>query len=340
LKYFFLLFLYACTSAPYYSGPITEHFNGDTFENRLPQTKGFFTYLLMRLSTKQDPWPDWVESKPQKIPERFLKDGVISATFINHSTFFLNINGIKLLTDPIFSRRASPFSWIGPKRVITPGVAFDDLPSIDLILLSYNHYDHLDIDSLKKLYQRDKPLIITGLGNSLLLKQHGIDNVKEMDWNQKVEFKDLLIRFVYCQHWSGRGLFDRRKTLWGSFIVESPESKIYFAGDTGYSSHFKEQGDRYGPFDLSLIPIGSYKPRSFMGFTHLDPEQAVLAHLDLRSKKTIGMHFGTFQLSNESRQAPIDDLKKARMKYNVKENVFFPPSFGTTYMIKNLKKDD
>lgn len=339
MKLLLLLILVSCTGAPHYKGPVTNHFNGDTFENRIPQTKGFFSYWYMRLTTSRSDWPEWVKSKAQKIPQNLLSKDVVSATFINHSTFLLNIGGIKILTDPIYSKRASPFDWIGPKRVIQPGVRFEDLPSIDLVLISHNHYDHLDIDTLKKLSKKHNPLFIVGLGNSLLLKEHGITNVKEMDWDQSFSFNDLLIRFVYCQHWSGRGLFDRRKTLWGSFVIESPHTKIYFAGDTGYSSHFKEQGELYGPFDLALIPIGSYEARSFMKFSHVNPEEAVIAHLDLKSKKTMGIHFGTFQLTNESRQAPIDELRKARLQYSVKENVFFHPQFGKTYLVKNLKKE-
>ncbi len=329
------LFLSSCTGAPSYKGPISEHFNGKTFENRIPQEKGFFDYWMMRFRTTRQEWPEWVESKQQKIPPEMLSKDVVSATFINHATVLLNIKGTMILTDPIYSDRASPFTWIGPKRVIAPGVAFEDLPKIDLVLISHNHYDQMDVPTLKKLAKRDNPLILAGLGNSLLLKEHGITRVQDMDWNEKFEFNDLTMHFVYCQHWSGRGLFDRRKTLWGSFVIESPHGNYYFTGDSGYSSHFKEQGDQFGPFELSLIPIGAYEPRSFMTFVHVNPEEAVKAHLDLKSKKSMGIHFGTFQLTNESREAPMVDLAKAREKFKIKENVFFAPDFGKTYLIKN-----
>jgi L-ascorbate metabolism protein UlaG (beta-lactamase superfamily) len=207
----------------------------------------------------------------------------------------------------------SPVTFAGPKRVRDPGIPIEALPEIDLILVSHNHYDHLDTASLKKLRQQQEkePVIVSGLGNAKLLRKQGYTNALELDWGEHTQVGPATVHFVECQHRSGRGAFDQMKTLWGSFVVETPEGAIYFAGDTGYSPHFKAQGEQYGPFALSLLPIGAYEPRWFMKDIHLNPEEAVQAHLDLNSQQSLGIHFGVFQLTWEAIDSPITDLEAA-----------------------------
>lgn len=317
----------SCTSGPAYNGPKSDHFDGKYFHNRTPMNKGFWDYLVMRIKTKQTPWPTWINSKEGTLPNNFLNGDQLKVLFINHSTVLLRFENLTILTDPIFSQRASPFSWFGPKRARDPYLKIDQLPKIDVILISHNHYDHLDIESLKTISKRDQPKILCGLGVGLLLKENNIDNFIELDWEKQITISSLKFTFVYSQHWSARGIFDRKQTLWGSYILESPKGKIYFSGDTGYSSHFKEQGDQYGPFKFAMLPIGHYEPGYFMGYSHLNPEQAVLAHLDLRSQLTMGIHFGTFQLTNESISQPLEDLEKAKKVHSINET-FFAPNFG------------
>jgi L-ascorbate metabolism protein UlaG (beta-lactamase superfamily) len=237
----------------------------------------------------------------------------IRATYINHATVLVQVAGLNILTDPVWSKRVSPVTFAGPKRVRDPGIPIEALPEIDLILVSHNHYDHLDTASLKKLRQQQEkePVIVSGLGNAKLLRKQGYTNALELDWGEHTQVGAATVHFVECQHRSGRGAFDQMKTLWGSFVAETPEGAIYFAGDTGYSPHFKAQGEQYGPFALSLLPIGAYEPRWFMKDIHLNPEEAVQAHLDLNSQQSLGIHFGVFQLTWEEIDSPIIDLEAA-----------------------------
>jgi len=253
-------------------------------------------------------------------------------TFINHATFLVQVDGLNILTDPIYSDRASPFQWVGPKRVHAPGVALEDLPPIDLVLISHNHYDHLDESTLLALsrQQENPPLIVSGLGNGLLFDQLGLSNHRDLNWRESTHLGVVEIVFTECRHRSGRGAGDQMKTLWGSFVLKTSAGNIYFAGDTGYGPHLKEAGDDYGPFRLALLPIGAYEPRWFMADVHLNPEEAVQAHIDLRSERSIGMHFGTFQLTYEGIDRPLLELDSARKKYGVASTQFEVLDVGET----------
>ncbi len=237
----------------------------------------------------------------------------------------------------MYSLRASPLSFAGPRRVRAPGVQLDDLPPIDLVLISHNHYDHLDIDTLQRLQQRqpaDRPLLLlVGLGVGGLLKEHGIRNYRELDWGQMVNHKGLRLIFSECRHRSGRGVRDQMKTLWGSFVVQGAAGNIYFAGDTGYGPHFQEARQRYGPFRLALLPIGAYEPRWFMAAVHLNPAEAVKAHLDLGSQQSVAIHFGTFQLTYEGIDQPVIDLRKALRAQALDKEDFWVLDFGETRML-------
>lgn len=243
-------------------------------------------------------------------PEEKIEKG-IKFTFVNHTTFLIQFNGINILTDPIWSERTSPFQWIGPKRQAKPGIKFEDLPHIDFILISHNHYDHLDVGTLKQLDQKFSPQIIVGLGVGAFLKKEGIKQVKEMDWWGKVDFGKFTLHSVPAQHFSGRGTLDRNKTLWCGFVLETKEGSIYFAGDTGFGVFLEIIKERFPKLDLALLPIGAYKPSWFMSPIHISPKEAVQIHKMLNIRKSIATHFGTFALADEGWNEPIKDLKSA-----------------------------
>lgn len=235
-------------------------------------------------------------------------------TWIGHDSFLIQVNGLNLLTDPHFSERASPVGWAGPARMMPPGLALDQLPHIDAVLISHNHYDHLDEASVLELNRRqsDKPpRYYVPLGVKAWFTARDIDDVVEMDWWQSAEFGDARFHALPVQHFSGRGPFDRNATLWCAWAVQWPDFKLFFAGDSGYSRDFLDIGERFGGFDLSLIPIGAYDPRWFMRAMHVDPEEAVQIHRDVKSRRSIGMHWGTFVLTTEDPAEPPQRLEKA-----------------------------
>ena len=210
----------------------------------------------------------------------------------------------------------------------------DELPKVDVILISHNHYDHLDIASLKMLQKQSNPIIIAGLGVDALLKSEGFDRVVSLDWWESHSVANIKYTFTPCRHFSGRGLFDRNQTLWGAFVVESREKKIYFGGDTGYGKHFSMVAKKFGPMDLAFIPIGAYEPRWVMKDVHLNPKEAITAHLDLQSKRSVGIHFGTFDdLTDEGINEPATELAKERKKQAIADDEFITPKFGQSYRL-------
>ena len=315
----------SCTSAPGHTGPVSDHFDGKRFVNREPMNKSLWdlTRLGLGALTQSAEWPEWIEIEQQQIAEERVYDG-ISVTFINHATFLLQVDGLNILTDPVYSERVSPSQRVGPKRVHAPGVRFEDLPPIDVILISHNHYDHLDEATLVALFERqdEQPLVLAGLGNGDLLARLGATRHTELDWEQGTTVGGVEILFTECRHRSGRGAADQMKTLWGSFVIKTSEGNLYFAGDTGYGPHLADTGERHGPFALSLLPIGAYEPRWFMKDVHLNPEEAVLAHRDLGSAHSVGIHFGTFQLTYEAIDQPVIDLGNALREHGISEEAF------------------
>ena len=312
--------LVSCTAAPAYSGKAGANFDGTRFVNNPPMSKGAGDMVKLAWGSLTDatPWPAWVDIEAQPAPLERVHRG-LSVTYVNHATFLIQVDGVNILTDPIYSERASPVQWAGPKRIHAPGLAMEDLPPIDVVLISHNHYDHLDETTLLQLaaQQETPPLILAGLGNGLLFKQLGLEHHLDMDWQETVPVDGLEIIFTECRHRSGRGVADQMKTLWGSFVIKSSEGNIYFAGDTGYGPHLKATGEEYGPFTLALLPIGAYEPRWFMADVHLNPEEAVLGHRDLRSEHSIAMHFGTFRLTYEGADRPVTDLQLALEHYDI-----------------------
>lgn len=276
-----------------------DHYDGKIFKNNpfAPQ-KSFFDYVRWRFNSEVAPQTTINFKGPYK-PENNLDDG-IAVTFVGHSSFLLQARGVNILTDPMWSERCSPVSFMGPKRLHPPGIRFEDLPKIDVIVISHNHYDHLDIATLKKLWERDKPIFAVPLKNKELLLSEGIGNVAELDWWQALPFKnEVTINLVPAQHWSGRGIFDRNKTLWGGFVISFKERNVFFAGDTGYGPHFEKIKERFGAFTVALLPIGAYLPLWFMADNHLSPDDAIKAADILKARVTIPMHFGTFALGDD-----------------------------------------
>jgi N-acyl-phosphatidylethanolamine-hydrolysing phospholipase D len=249
-------------------------------------------------------------------------------TWIGHSTFLIQIDGVNILTDPIFNNRSSPFSFGGIKRLVPPGLDLQDLPPIHVVIISHNHYDHLDRHTLERL--GDKPAYFVPLGLARWLKREKIENVVELDWWQTSSSTGLKLNSVPVQHFSGRTPFDRNKTLWSGWIIEGKTGKVFFAGDTGYSPVFKEIAGRFGPMRISIIPIGAYRPRWFMKPVHVDPPEAVRIHLDMNSRQSIASHWGTFKLSDEPIAEPPRYLEKALRDAGLDEKTFVVMRFGET----------
>lgn len=310
---------------------ITAPFNGEKFDNLEPfEDKSIFDLLKWRLGSIKNStsWPEKREITQYKPVKQRSQDLIISV--INHSSVLIQVDNLNIITDPHYSERCSPVSFIGPKRVIKPGIAFEDLPQIDIVLVSHNHYDHLDLKTLQKLSERDSPQIYAGLGTAQFLKDNGIENAHDFDWWESKDFKNVVFHFVPSQHWSARGLFDKREMLWGGFVIKARKN-IYFAGDTGYGKFFKLIEKKLNKIDLALIPIGAYEPRWFMKNAHMNPEEAVKAFLDLKADKAVGIHFGTFKLTDEGIDTPIYELKEAKRKFKLDSDQFIVPTFGKSY---------
>ena len=283
---------------------------------------------------------------PARVPElQFVQaNGAAGAamqpalTWIGHATALVQAGGLNVLTDPIFSDRASPLSFFGPKRAQPPGLSLLQLPHIDLVLVSHNHYDHLDAPSVMSLNQQvgGPPLFIVPLGLKAWLAERGITRAIELDWWQSHRLGDTEILLAPVQHWSGRGLHDRMHTLWGGFAVFSPDLHWYFSGDTGYSRDFADLRQRLrgrpggGDIDLALIPIGAYAPRWFMAQQHVDPAESVQIHLDLGARQSMGLHWGTFELTDEALDQPPKDLARARTAAGLGDDAFFVQAVGQT----------
>lgn len=258
-------------------------------------------------------------------PKRVDNDGVFlrenakhsepTVTWVGHATLLVQMDHVTFLTDPIWSNTPSPVSFAGPRRFVPPGLAIEDLPPIDFVIISHNHYDHLDLPTLVALAKRDpETRFLVPLRNRELLLESGIENVEELDWGSSVQYEDVRIHCLPAQHWSKRGFGDDRKSLWSSWAVIGPERRFYFAGDTGYFDGFERIAEALGPFHLAAVPIGAYEPVQMMKQSHLNPEEAVQAAVDLRARIALAIHYGTFDLSDEPLDEPPERFRDAAEK--------------------------
>lgn len=324
------LFLASCAESKMDIRETSPNFNDGQFENNTSiKTLTFWQIVWSGLTSdvERAEWPEWVPIVEDIVPQDKVVSSNTRVTFINHATFLIQTNGVNILTDPVFSERASPVSFAGPKRVHNPGVALKNLPKIDVIIISHDHYDHLDLDTINTLIKRDNPKIYMGLGVANRLSDSS--NAFELDWNDSIQVSDdFKLWFLEVQHNSGRTLTDRNSTLWGGFLMHIGDKKIYFGGDSGYAQHYKRAYEQFGAVDIAFLPIGAYAPREIFKPVHLDPFEAAQAHLDLKAKLSIGMHYGTFQLTAESRNEPIDFLEKAKQEAHIAPSEFITLDVG------------
>lgn len=321
--------------------PGSDHFDGKVFfDPRKAWEKSFLDVLKWQFAGGKEQWPSSVanELKPAPAP-RFTEQAAVNIFFINHATFLIQAQGINILTDPLFSERASPFSWAGPRRSRPPAMALNDLPPIDVILISHNHYDHMDEAALKKLAERFDPIFIMPLANARHLPGLDPAKVKELDWWQSHSpAAGMEVSLTPVQHWSARGLGDRNESLWGGFLIRfSQGPAIFFAGDTGYTSWFKDIRQRHQAIEIALLPIGAYEPRWFMRDQHMNPEEAVQAHLDLGAAFSLGMHFETIQLTDEGFERPRQALTAAIAKLSAEgafKGEFVAPLHGESFTFR------
>jgi L-ascorbate metabolism protein UlaG (beta-lactamase superfamily) len=309
----------------------SDHFDGTRFVNPGGFAGQPFSKVPRMLREPRKPWPARLEVTPQRPPP--LNGATAIVTFVGHSTFLIQTPAGNILTDPMYSERAGPLNRVGPRRVRQPAVRFDDLPAISTVLLSHNHYDHCDLRTLRRLAVRFDPLVITPLGNGRIVRSAGIRRVEELDWWQPAERAVLPITATPAQHFSARTPFDRNRALWSGFMIAAPNARIFFAGDTAYAPFFPEIPRRLGAIDLALLPIGAYEPRWFMQAVHMNPAEAVRAHLDLQASQSIGMHFGTFQLTSEGIDDPLRDLEAACRDRNLPPSAFRTLRFGESATI-------
>ena len=355
-----LFALSACTTSnPYYKAARPHH-TPDGFRNNYAAdvTNPFSQFVRWQIERYQQKLPrPATQPTPTQSPDMAAiqgyanrSDTAISTataktpaiTWIGHASMMVQAGGLTVLTDPVFSERASPVQFAGPKRAQPPGLALADLPLIDVVLISHNHYDHLDKASVRDIAERSaaagKPtLFLVPLGLKPWFADAGISNVIELDWWDQHSVSGVEFYFTPTQHWSARGVGDRSRTLWGSFAVFAPELHWFFAGDTGYSkdfadiqAHFANRQLQAGGFDLALIPVGGYQPRWFMASQHIDPQEAVQIHRDLQAKRSVAIHWGVFELTDEALDQPPKDLAVASKKQQLKADEFTVMAIGET----------
>jgi L-ascorbate metabolism protein UlaG (beta-lactamase superfamily) len=300
---------------PYYQGPVSDHFDGVRFFNPgKKQDRGPAELMRWQLGGGREPWPDTYPSPfpPAKPDERV--DG-LRVTHVGHASLLIQVSGLNILIDPVWSKRASPVRFAGPARANPPGIVFEDLPPIDVVLVTHNHYDHLDTRTLSRLWRAHEPRIIAPLGNDAVVA--GADPsvpVETFDWGRAVTLSDgITAHLEPANHWSARGLNDRRMALWCAYVLTTPAGVIYHVGDTGYGDGaiFRRVRECFGAPRLAILPIGAYEPRWFMAPQHMNPEESVRAFEDTGAEQALGHHWGTFRLTNEAVDHPVRDLAAA-----------------------------
>jgi L-ascorbate metabolism protein UlaG (beta-lactamase superfamily) len=301
-----------------YSGPPSDHFDGERFfdpDGVPPRSLGEVLRWQFGGNRKRAAWPDWAPSPHADTPPARVDGGKARLSFVGHASWLVQTAGLNILVDPVWSERVSPFSFAGPKRHNDPGITFDVLPKVDVVLVSHGHYDHLDVATLSRLTTKFQPRTITPLGNDVIMSSaDGAIKAEAFDWHDRVELgSGVAVTLVPTRHWSARGLFDRNRTLWASFVLETPAGKIYIVCDSGYGegTHFRRVADTHGPLKLAILPIGAYEPRWFMRDQHMNPQDAVQALVDSGAERALAHHHGTFQLTDEAIDAPVVALGEA-----------------------------
>jgi L-ascorbate metabolism protein UlaG (beta-lactamase superfamily) len=283
--------------------------------------------------------PEWQSTEgpgPGPAPAARVPNGKLAITPVGHATFLIQMDGLNILTDPIWSERCSPVSWAGPRRHREPGIRFEELPPIDVVLVSHNHYDHFDLPTLGRLAEKGTPRAIVPLGDLDLMRETGIPQTEELDWWQSVRLSpDVTVTLAPAQHFSARSLWDRNKTLWGGFVISGPSGNVFYAGDTGYGPHFREIAERFSPIRAALLPIAPFRPEQsnapsqwFRPSVHMGPAEAVQAHLDLGAKVSIAAHFQVFQLGFDGFDAAVSELAAALKNRELPPETFIAPTPG------------
>jgi len=313
---------------PYYDGPVTDHFDGIRFSNPPggPSMKPITEFLKWQLGGGREDWP---ESYPSPFADRppARVDG-LRVVLVGHASVLIQVAGLNILVDPIWSERASPFTFVGPKRVNPPGIAFEKLPPIDAVLLTHNHYDHLDRATISRLWEAHRPRVVAPLGNDAIIRDFDDRiRVETCDWGEAVPLSGAVTTHLEpAYHWSARGMTDRRMALWCAYVLTTPAGTVYHIGDTGYGDGaiFRAVRGRYGTARVALLPIGAYEPRWFMQPQHMNPEEAVRVFRDCGAQQALGHHWGTFRLTNEGVEQPLRDLAAALKGQGVPAERFRP----------------
>ncbi|MBM3606910.1 MAG: MBL fold metallo-hydrolase [Alphaproteobacteria bacterium] len=308
---------------PYYSGPKSDHFDGERFfVEGFNSDKSRSDLLKWRMESNRAQWPADYPSPFRDKPPARVSGAALRVSYVGHASFLLQTHDLNILIDPVWSQRASPVQWAGPPRVNPPGIAFEDLPPIDVVLVSHNHYDHLDLAALRRLAQNHpKARVLTPLGNDAIMRDDvPASRVSAHDWSERVEIAPgAAVHFEPIYHWSARGLFDRRMALWCAFVIETPSGKIYHIADTGFGPGelFAKARAKHGDFRLAIIPIGAYEPRWFMKVNHIDPDEAVRVFQLCGAQHALAHHWGTFQLTDEAIDDPPKRLTAALARANI-----------------------
>jgi L-ascorbate metabolism protein UlaG (beta-lactamase superfamily) len=312
-----------------YDGPVSDHFDGTQFfdpDGVPPRSLGEVLRWQFGGDRQRAAWPEWAPSPYTDTPPPHVSGDKVRLSFVGHASWLIQTSGLNILIDPVWSMRVSPVSFAGPKRHNDPGIAFDALPPIDVVLVSHGHYDHLDLATLSRLSAKFAPRVITPLGNDITMRSaDAAIKAEAFDWHDRVELGGgIAVTLVPTRHWTARGLFDRNKALWASFVLETPAGKIYVVCDSGYGEgkHFRRVAEKHGPLRLAILPIGAYEPRWFMKDQHMNPDDAVKALADCGAQQALANHHGTFQLTDEAIDAPVtalgealDEAKVAREKF-------------------------